>query len=84
MALRYKVIITPDAQQCIQDITGYLAENVSLETATKVNQAIIDSPQMNCVDPIGFRSQKTAAVRCALLGRFYLPIASSGAWSVVK
>ena len=43
MALRYKVIITPDAQQCIQDITGYLAENVSLETATKVNQAIIDS-----------------------------------------
>lgn len=33
MAVQYKVVITPDAQQCILEIIEYLAEKVSLETA---------------------------------------------------
>lgn len=43
MALEYKIVITPDAQECIRQITEYLVQNVSLETAIKVNQAIIDT-----------------------------------------
>lgn len=43
MALTYQVVITPDAQRRIQEITEYLIEEVSIETATKVNQAIIDT-----------------------------------------
>jgi len=42
MAIQYKVVITPDAQQAIQEITDYLLENYSLETAIKVTDQIAD------------------------------------------
>lgn len=40
MAVQYKVVITPDAQQAIQEITDYLLENHSVETAIKVTDQI--------------------------------------------
>ena len=43
MALRYQVIITLDAQQCIQDIIDYLIVKFSQETAIRINQVIVDA-----------------------------------------
>jgi plasmid stabilization system protein ParE len=45
MAVTYKVVITPDAQICIQEILDYLIDNVSVEVADKVSRAINDKIQ---------------------------------------
>ena len=43
MAKTYKVILTPYAQNRLQEITEYLLENVSYEVANKVLNGILDS-----------------------------------------
>jgi len=43
MAKTYQVILTPYAQNRLQDITEYLLENVSYEVANKVLNGILDS-----------------------------------------
>ena len=43
MALSYQVVITPDAQNSIQQIVGALIKEYSLETAMRVYDAILDT-----------------------------------------
>lgn len=43
MASRYQVVITPDAQDGIQKIIDYLIEEYSVETAMRVNDAILET-----------------------------------------
>lgn len=43
MAKNYKVIITPYAQGKLENITTYLLENVSYNTANKVLNGILDT-----------------------------------------
>ncbi len=45
MAVSYQVVITPEAQNCIQEIIEYYLNNVSAEVATKVSRAINDAIQ---------------------------------------
>ncbi len=43
MAKSYKVIITPYAQDKLEEITTYLLNNISYETANKVLNGILDT-----------------------------------------
>lgn len=43
MAVRYQVVITPDAQDGIQKIIDYLIEEYSVETAMQVNDVILET-----------------------------------------